>query len=85
MEFNPNHKVTQGLHDHWHKIAALILHKLGVKQVVIDLDDFQSLEDSYPNGMPCVVAQDKDNKLTIWLVTEQEGRELAKKEGGLLI
>ena len=30
-ELNPNHPATREVHDHWHKIAALMMFKMGVR------------------------------------------------------
>lgn len=34
MELNPEHPATQAAHDQWHKIAALLVKKLGGKTVI---------------------------------------------------
>jgi hypothetical protein len=37
MELNPNHPATQAAHDQWHKIAALLVVKLGGNVTIEDI------------------------------------------------
>lgn len=49
MELNPKHPVTAAASEHWHKIAALVMFKLGVKEVNIsdaDMLSYQAATDS---------------------------------------
>lgn len=80
-ELNPNHPVTREVHDLWHKIAALMLHKSGKKEMRITLADLQAWEREYPNGAIVIKANNLDFHL--WLITQEEGADLARKEGGL--
>lgn len=80
MELNPNHPTTQTLRDHWHKIAILIMRKLGVEHVIITEKDIERLaehEGSY------VFAHDQRDGLHIRLVSREEGERLAREHGGL--
>ena len=43
MELNPNHKVVRQAHDHWHKIAALIMLKLGKTELEITPEDVNKI------------------------------------------
>lgn len=81
MEINPNHPVTQEVHDLWHKIAALLVHKTGKKEMTITLDDLQAWERDYPDGAIVIKANNLDFRL--WLVTAVEAEQLAREEGGL--
>lgn len=80
-EINPNHPVTQEVREIWHKIAALMLHKSGKKEMTITIADLQAWERDYPNGAVVIKANNFDFRL--WLVTAEEGEKLAREEGGL--
>lgn len=45
-EINPNHQVTAMIHDHWHKMAALLMQKMGTNRVIITLDDINRLSEA---------------------------------------
>lgn len=77
MELNPNHKVTQDIHDHWHKIAALLMSKFGKDHVIITMDDIDNLIGS------SIVIEEKNNELHLSIVDKKTAIELVKKEGGL--
>lgn len=79
-EINPNHPVTREVHDHWHKIAAILLHKIGKRQLRVTLADLQAWEREFPDGAIVIKANNYDFLLR--LVTAEEARELARKEGG---
>jgi hypothetical protein len=82
-ELNPNHRVTSTVHDHWHKVVAILLHKfsneLG-REVWIYPTDIEALEHS---GVCNVVIEDRDGAIRLRLVDDAEGKRLARKEGGL--
>lgn len=77
-ELNPNHPVTQAVHDHWHKLCALLMHKQGLQRVVITAEDIKALE----NGASIAV-QEKHDGLHLFLVDEAQAKVLARKHGGL--
>jgi hypothetical protein len=81
MELNPNHPVTQEVHDHWHKIVAILLHKFGKREVTITMADVQAWERDWPGGAIVIKANMYDFQLR--LITAEQGQELARKEGGL--
>lgn len=81
MEINPNHPVTREVHDHWHKIAAILLHKMGMRELRITLADLQAWAHDFPDGAIVIKANNFD--FVLRLVSADEARELAKKEGGL--
>lgn len=83
VALNPNHPMTQSTADHWHKIAALILHKLGQREVVLSLEDIKAATTKSKDGMLCIVLQEKADGLHVRLVSEDEGRRLARENGGL--
>jgi hypothetical protein len=80
-EINPNHPVTREVHDHWHKIVAILLHKFGYKELRITMADLQACERDFPDGAVVIKANNDD--FLLWLITADEARELAKREGGL--
>lgn len=41
MELNPNHKVVTQARDQWHKIAALIMVKLGLTELKLTMADVE--------------------------------------------
>jgi hypothetical protein len=82
-ELNPNHRVTSTVHDHWHKVVAILLHKFSKelgREVRIYPADIEALEHS---GVSNVVIEDRDGALRLRLVDDEEGKRLARKEGGL--
>lgn len=80
-ELNPNHPVTREVHDHWHKIVAILLHKMGKKELRITVADLQAWERDFADGAVVIKANNHDFVLS--LVTAEEASVLAKKEGGL--
>lgn len=78
MELNPNHPVSQQMHDHWHKICALLMRKMGRDHIVITMVDLRSFPaDSF------MVFQELEDGLHLRLVDEAEAVRLARREGGL--
>jgi hypothetical protein len=77
MELNPNHPVTREVHDLWHKIAAVLLRKMGKKTLEITLDDLKGLDGT------CIVADTRGGAFKLHLVGMEEAEKLARKEGGL--
>ncbi len=41
MELNPNHPAAMGVHDHWHKICALMMLKLGLTTMTISREEVE--------------------------------------------
>lgn len=80
-ELNPNHPVTQEIRDHWHKIAAILLYKMGRTRIDITSDDVQSLNNVLEGGAICV--KEKGDHLEVFLASAEEAQRLAKEEGGL--
>ena len=79
-EINPNHPVTRTVHDHWHKVAAMLLFKLSRhEKVVITPEDIEQANREDIN----IVIKDADNKITVYLVNKEEGERLARQAGGL--
>lgn len=83
IERNPNHRVTSALHDHWHKLLAIVLHKHRhdlPRDVVVTAADLNAFEAA---GHINIVAHDKPDGLHLLLVDDAEAERLAKREGGL--
>lgn len=77
-ELNPNHPMTEGVRDQWHKIVALLVERTPEKHVVITTADIQRLPlDS------AVVVEDRMDGLHVYLVGMDEARKLAREAGGL--
>lgn len=76
MELNPNHAATQQLHDHWHKMVAILLHRYG--DVVITLEEIHAM----PVDV-AVVFQELNDGLHLSLIDGPAAMELARREGGL--
>lgn len=79
-ELNPDHPVTRGVHDHWHKIVALLMHKLGMTTAVITPADMEAFSRS---EFAAVTISDKRDVITLQLVNRTDAERLAKQEGGL--
>lgn len=77
-ELNPNHPTLVIVHEHWHKIAAILMHKLGHEHVVITAADIERM----PEGM-FVTVQELDDGLHLQFVDEKTAHILARKHGGL--
>lgn len=73
MELNPSHHVTAGLHEHWQKIAAIMMHKHGIKKTVITAEDLRAIE-ALPE-MPTIVMHDKADGIHLLLLTQSEALE----------
>jgi hypothetical protein len=82
MKLNPNNETVQKLDDQYYKLLGLVIHKYDLGEVVITGEDLDKwIKDT--DGMPCLYAHDKEDGLHIKVVSEAEGRKLAKEHGGL--
>lgn len=79
-EKNPNHAMTQAISGQWHKIAALLIRKLGVDHVVISEHDVAMLSSSSNKN---ITVKELDDGIHLRLVDDKRAAELIKKEGGL--
>lgn len=81
MELNPNHPMTSGIREHWHKIVAVMLFKEGGKigSVKIYPGDLERLHQANVS----VAIKEENGCIRVWLVGEKEAKRLAKQEGGL--
>lgn len=85
MELNPNHPVVREAHDHWHKIAVLIMVKLGLTELKLTLDDVNKLAAGNVNIVLDATNERTTGILTIRIVDDKTAAELARKEGGRTI
>lgn len=79
MEINPDHPVTKAIHNDWHKIVALLLHKFGVQQVTFTSHDMEHLVAAFPD-MPTVIIREQSGKLIVRLVSLAAAQREAAKE-----
>lgn len=81
VEVNPNHPVTAGMREHWHKIVGLLLHKLELGEVVITGEDLQAFERDHPDAV--VMIHDRRDGIHLKIITNAEAQRLAREQGGL--
>jgi len=81
MELNPNHPMTSGMREQWHKIVAVMLFKSAGKTASIKIypGDLERLNQASVS----VAIKEENGYIRIWLVDEKEAKRLAKQEGGL--
>lgn len=84
MELNPNNKLVRQAHDHWHKVAALIMVKLGRTELEITLEDVKKIEQNV-NIVLDARGESESGIFRIRIVNDREAAELARQEGGRLI
>lgn len=77
MELNPHHPTTKSVHDHWYKLAALLMSKFDTAHVVISFDDIKKIE-----GKSITLQELKDG-IHLRLVSQEEANRLAKIHGGV--
>lgn len=83
-ELNPNHPVTRTVHDHWHKIVAILIARPPYNgKAEITEEEIARWAEEYEGS--AVVIKDSDHKLRLWLVNPEEAERLAREEGGLPI
>lgn len=79
-ERNPHHPVTEKVHDHWHKICAMLLVRLGVKiddgEIIITLDDVQRLD---ALGQGTIIIHDTHDGLHLRLASEAEAEKWLRR------
>ena len=78
MELNPNNPVTRAASGQWHKVAALVMHKLGVKHVEIRMEDVDALTSK---GLNIGISDDK-GYMEVFLMTPAETEAALKKFKG---
>ena len=81
-ELNPNHPVTQSVHDQWHKIVALLMAKIGSRRVVISPDEVKRFAEE-GDGNNITIRFDDCLGIELRLVSDNEAVRLARQERGL--
>ncbi len=76
MELNPHHPVTELLHDSWHKIAFVLMKRLGQKEIVITA---RELAAAVSGPLKNIIAHDKHDGLHIILATEAEAQDALRR------
>ncbi|HKD60516.1 MAG TPA: hypothetical protein VKB47_08650 [Terracidiphilus sp.] len=79
MEINPNHPTTRALHDKWHVLCAVLIRKMGKRNIRITLQDLVELNMSGD----AIVADGHEDDIELRLISQFEAMRLARKEGGL--
>lgn len=83
-ELNPNHPMTAMAHDHWHKLCAMVMHKMGAEHVVITSEDIQALVAQFAgDGGPAIAIQETKHGLELTLISMERAASLAREQGGL--
>lgn len=80
-ELNPNHPVTQEVHDHWHKIAFMLMRKMGKDRVVITPQEVERFAND--DGGAITIRFDDTIGAELRIVSCEEAGRLARSEGGL--
>lgn len=78
---NPHHPVTRALNDQWHKLFAIHMAKLGVREVVLTAADIEKALATM-DGLN-IAARELPDGLHITLVSDNEARRLARIHGGV--
>lgn len=81
MELNPNHEVVRQVRGQWHKIAALIMVKLGKTELEITLADVEKI---MSNTNIVLDARGATDSFKVRIVDDKTAAELARREGGRL-
>lgn len=82
MELNPNHKVVIQAREQWHKIAALIMVKLGLTELQITPDDVDKIAAGNVNIVLDARGESRTGILTVRIVDDKTADAMARKEGG---
>lgn len=80
-ELNPNHPATQAVHDHWHKICALMMIKFGLRTLTIPPDEVKR---ALNMDLNIAIRFDDEKGIELFLVDDAETAKItARREGGL--
>lgn len=82
MELNPNHKVVRQAHDQWHKIAALIMVKLGKTELEFTMADVNKIAAGNVNIVLDARGERETGIFRVRIVDDKTADALARKEGG---
>jgi hypothetical protein len=78
MELNPTNPVVMQAHGQWHKIAAMIMVKLGVTELQIDHEDVLKVAQGNVNIVLDARGERANGFITIRIVDDKTAHELAK-------
>lgn len=76
MELNPNHPVTSKVHDHWHKIAAILVNRCPNGETVIPVEEVERVAGK------AITIKETARGIELRVVSMEEGKRLARQEGG---
>lgn len=76
MELNPNHQVLRELHEHWQKIAAILVAKAGGHAVI-------TMEDIAASRNLAIAVRGTETTIEMYMLDPEQALALARKEGGL--
>ena len=79
MELNPNHPVTSEMHDHWHKLCAILMLKMKAQSIEITEADVRALGDNEH----AICMDQRGGRFVLRMMTMKEAQTLARNEGGL--
>jgi N-glycosylase/DNA lyase len=82
MELNPNNKVVRTARDHWHKIAAMIMVKLGKTELDFTIEDVNKIAAGNVNIVLDARDESKTGIFKVRIVDDKTAAELARQEGG---
>jgi hypothetical protein len=82
MELNPNHKVVRQAHGQWHKIAALIMVKLGKTELELTMADVNKIAAGNVNIVLDARGERESGIFRVRIVDAKTADKLARKEGG---
>lgn len=77
-EINPNHAVTQMMHDNWHKVVALMMVRFGITEFRITEEMVRSMPTD-----KAVAFDARGGAAIVRFISLEEAKRLAIKEGGL--
>lgn len=78
VELNPNHGMTQAMREHWQKVVAILVKKLGGSVTITEED----VMESGTEGLFLTI-EENITGFHLNLVSEKEAKRLARKNGGL--
>lgn len=80
MELNPTNPVVLQAHEHWHKIAALIMVKQGLTELRLTAADVEKLAGGNVNIVLDARGERTTGYFTIRIVDDQTAADLARNE-----
>lgn len=78
MKMNPENPLVAGMEGNWHKIVAVLLHKLKLPEILVTAADFEAYMAAHPDS--AVLMHDKADGLHLMLVTMEQAKALLAQE-----